>query len=61
MEIFARHGINLRYIDNNTISLSVNETTTLADLTHLLHVFDEIQGTGEPLDKVMNLENLDKA
>lgn len=59
LAIFENSGINLRKIDDSTISVSVNETTTLADLYELLQVFDEVYGSIEPLEKVMKLEGLD--
>ncbi len=59
LAVFENHGINLRKIDDTTVSFTINETTTLGDLQELLHVFDEINGTIEPLEKIMSLENLD--
>ncbi|MGY8933273.1 MAG: aminomethyl-transferring glycine dehydrogenase [Flavobacteriales bacterium] len=39
--IAERHEINFYYIDNHTISISLNETTTLKDLNAIIAVFDE--------------------
>ena len=39
--IAERHEINFYYIDNHTISISLNETTTLNDLNAIIAVFDE--------------------
>ena len=60
-EVFAAHGINIRQIDDHTVSISLNETTTLGDLHELLHVFDDIYGSIEPLEQIMRLEKLDSA
>ena len=59
MAIFENHGINLRKIDDATISFSINETTTIGDLYELIHVFDDVYGSIDPLEKVMNLEDLE--
>jgi glycine dehydrogenase len=59
LSIFESRGINLRKIDDTTISLSISETTTLADVQQLLAVFDEVYGHIDPLEKIMNLENVD--
>lgn len=36
---FDGHGINIARIDNNTVALSMNETTTIQDLTDLIEIF----------------------
>lgn len=59
-EIFARHGMNIRIIDETTISVSVSECTTMGDVFELVHVFDEIYGSIDPLEKVLNLEETEE-
>ena len=36
--------INLFYPDNNSVSISINETTSISDLNNILSVFEEISG-----------------
>lgn len=59
--IFAKNEINIRVIDETTISVSVNEATTLGDLQELLHVFDDVYGSIDPIEKVMNLEGIESS
>ena len=40
---FHKHGINLRKIDNNHISISFDEITTLYDLNELIDIFVAIK------------------
>ena len=59
LTIFENHGINLRKIDDNTISLSISEATTLGDVHDLLSVFDSVYGHIDPLEKIMDLEKVE--
>ncbi len=43
--IAEKKGINLNYIDNETISISINESTSKEDLKNLLSCFVELNGT----------------
>ncbi len=40
-KIAEEKGINFYYIDSNTIAISVNETTTIADLNDIITVFSQ--------------------
>ena len=40
--IAEKHEINFYYIDNHTISISLNETTSLKDLNAIITVFNEV-------------------
>jgi glycine dehydrogenase len=44
-EIAEKHEINFYYIDQNTLSISVNETTSIDDLNAILLVFAFANGT----------------
>jgi glycine dehydrogenase len=59
--MFANKGINIRKIDDSTISFTINEVTTLSDLQDLLTVFNDISGSNEPIEKLMNLEGLNNS
>jgi glycine cleavage system pyridoxal-binding protein P len=40
---FHKHGINIRKVDDNNVSVSFDEMTTLFDLDHLIEVFISIK------------------
>ncbi len=42
---FHKFGINLRKVDENLVSISFNETTTLADLDEVVEIFVELKGS----------------
>ncbi len=44
----TRHGINFRYIDDNTIGISLNETVTSVDLAAVIAVFASALGRPAP-------------
>lgn len=44
VEIFEKHKINVRVLDNNLFSVSINEVTNLADLEELINIFNSIKG-----------------
>ena len=53
--ITERHEINFYYIDNHTISISLNETTTLKDLNAIIAVFDEaVNSNSLSLDSLLD-------
>ena len=53
--IAEKHEINFYYIDNQTISISLNETTTLKDLNAIIAVFDEaINGNSLSIDSLLD-------
>lgn len=47
---FHKHEINLRKIDDNLISVSLNETTTITDLADLIEVFAFIKDSTDELE-----------
>ncbi|HSB93438.1 MAG TPA: aminomethyl-transferring glycine dehydrogenase [Flavitalea sp.] len=40
-EIAERHGVNFRYYDNHLIGISIDETTTPADILEIISIFQE--------------------
>ena len=53
--IAEKHEINFYYIDNHTISISLNETTTLNDLNAIIAVFNEaINNDSSSLDSLLD-------
>ena len=53
--IAEKHEINFYYIDNHTISISLNETTTLNDLNAIIAVFNEaINNDSSLLDSLLD-------
>jgi len=44
-ELALDHGINLRYIDDTHLGISVDETTTLSDINLILNIFAKAAGT----------------
>ncbi|MNX52288.1 Glycine dehydrogenase [compost metagenome] len=44
-EIAEQNEINFYYIDENTVSISLNETTSIADLNKIIGVFASAKGT----------------
>ena len=44
-EIAEQHEINFYYIDTNTISISLNETTSISDINTIIAVFASTNGT----------------
>ncbi|HEX8577383.1 MAG TPA: aminomethyl-transferring glycine dehydrogenase, partial [Flavobacterium sp.] len=45
--IAEKHEVNFYYIDNETISIALNETTSVADINQIIAVFAE--ATGKPI------------
>jgi glycine dehydrogenase len=44
MDYFEKHEINLTQLNEDTISIALNEVTTLADLEELLKHFNKLSG-----------------
>jgi len=42
--IAEKHEVNFFYVDNETISISVNETTSISDLNQIISIFAEATG-----------------
>lgn len=42
--IAEKHEVNFFYVDNETISISVNETTSISDLNQIISIFAETTG-----------------
>jgi glycine dehydrogenase len=47
---FEQNGINLRNVNENTVGVTINEPTTLADLEELLNHFANLKGNNFSLD-----------
>jgi glycine dehydrogenase len=43
-EIAERNEVNFYYVDENTVSISLNETTSIADLNKIVSIFAEANG-----------------
>ena len=53
--IAEKHEINFYYIDNHTISISLNETTSLKDLNAIIAVFNEaINNDSSSIDSLLD-------
>jgi len=52
-EIAERNQVNFYYPDNNTVSISVNETISLKDVNTVIGIFAEV--TGKPFEAVTEL------
>jgi glycine dehydrogenase len=44
LNIFEENGINIRFINDDLVSITLNETTTLADLEDLIKLFYTVKG-----------------
>jgi len=53
--IAEKHEVNFYYIDNETISISINETTSISDLNQIISIFAE--ATGKDNLTISQLEN----
>ncbi|NNT72433.1 aminomethyl-transferring glycine dehydrogenase [Flavobacterium sp. IMCC34852] len=53
--IAEKHEVNFFYVDNDTISISINETTSLSDLNQVIAIFAE--ATGKEAFKVSELSS----
>ncbi|CAI2378979.1 unnamed protein product [Moneuplotes crassus] len=50
LSIFEDHEINLGVVNDNTLNVSLNEATTLADLEELITVFGKVKGKDAHVD-----------
>ena len=55
-DIAAAYRINLRVLDKNTIGIALDETTTEADITELLQIFNEGRDVPFALDELTTAE-----
>lgn len=51
--IAERHRVNFFYPDDNTVTISLNETTSIADINTILEIFEAY--TGQSVEKVSEL------
>ncbi|MNQ39230.1 Glycine dehydrogenase [compost metagenome] len=56
-EIAEQNEINFYYIDENTVSISLNETTSIADLNKIIGVFASAKGTQATTIEVLTETN----
>jgi glycine dehydrogenase len=49
------HNINFYYPDAETVTISLNETTSISDLNEIISIFEEV--TGKTTDKITSLLN----
>jgi glycine dehydrogenase len=52
LKIFEEKGINIRFVNDNIISVTINETTNLSDLEDLINIFVSLK------KKSYNIENI---
>jgi glycine dehydrogenase len=53
--IAERNEVNFYYVDAETISISFNETTSIADINQIIAIFAEATGnTNEPISQLVN-------
>lgn len=57
-EVAEAEGINFYYPNDKTVSISINETTTIEDLNSILEIFAQV--VGKDTLKLFNLESEDK-
>ncbi|MBO3117286.1 aminomethyl-transferring glycine dehydrogenase [Winogradskyella sp. DF17] len=55
--IAEKHEVNFYYPNDETVTISINETTSLADLNTILAIFEEL--TGKSADKITALNAAD--
>lgn len=58
---FEQNGINIRNVDANTVGVTVNETTTLADVEDLLNHFAKVKGSANAKFDVSKLDWVNNA
>ena len=57
--IAERNEVNFFYVDAETISISFNETTSIADINQIIEIFAEATGkTNEPISQLANVSVL---
>ncbi|MDB9720366.1 aminomethyl-transferring glycine dehydrogenase [Winogradskyella sp.] len=52
-----KNEVNFYYPDTNTVTISINETTTVADLNVIISIFEKV--TGNTTDKITEFETSD--
>jgi glycine dehydrogenase len=55
--IAEKHEVNFFYVDSETISISVNETTSIADINQIIFIFAEATGKGNFEVPALSLTN----
>jgi Glycine cleavage system protein P (pyridoxal-binding), C-terminal domain len=58
LEFFEKNNINLGKVDNKTVRISLDESTTLDDVKELVLLFSKYQG--KTIDESKIFENVDK-
>jgi glycine dehydrogenase len=58
LKVFGENKINLREINDNYASISINETTDLADLEELLNIFNKIKNNNNKIDIISSQKDL---
>ena len=56
-EIAEQNEVNFYYVDENTVSISLNETTSIADLNKIVSIFAEANGKQAPTISELQKEN----
>jgi glycine dehydrogenase len=56
-EIAEQNEVNFYYIDENTVSISLNETTSIADLNKIVSIFASAKGTQAKVIEVLSETN----
>ncbi|RZW57125.1 MAG: glycine dehydrogenase (aminomethyl-transferring) [Flavobacteriaceae bacterium] len=56
--IAEKNGVNFYYPNSTTVCISINETTSVADLNTILNIFSEV--SGKTNEKVRALDNLNR-
>ncbi len=55
-EIAEKHEVNFYYVDENTVSISLNETTSMQDLNKIISIF--AQANGKQTNTISTIENI---
>jgi len=53
--IAEKHEVNFYYPNTETVTISINETTTLSDVNTIVSIFEDV--TGNSTDKIQTLDN----
>ena len=53
--IAEKHEVNFYYPDAETVTISINETTSISDLNDIVSIFEEV--TGKTTDKIASIDN----
>ncbi|SHH25867.1 aminomethyl-transferring glycine dehydrogenase [Winogradskyella jejuensis] len=52
-----KHEVNFYYPDANTVTISLNETTSISDLNQIVSIFEAV--TGKSTDKILSLSEVE--